>query len=588
MAFMTRDQVADVLLSIATLLELKGENAFKIRAYINGARALESLTEPLEKLVEQGGLDAIPGIGQALQKKISELVRTGRLGYYEELKEATPPGLLAMLDIPGLGPKKIKAIHEALGVATLEQLEQACHEGRVADLAGFGSKTQARIREGIERRRHYASQFLISQALQEAEPLLDALRWHPNVVRCAIAGSLRRSREVVRDIDLLASSRHCGEVMGYFSGLPEVLRLVASGDTKTSVILRSGMQADLRVVADHEFASALLYFTGSKEHNIVMRQRAISRGLRLNEYGLFRSKVETRDASLRIACPTESDIFNELGLNYIPPEMREDLGEFAIAEKEPVPRLLQWTDLKGSLHNHSNWSDGHMHPGEIATAMADLGLSYWAITDHSKASFQANGLDRERLARQISEVGSINSRLEDEGLDFRLLTGVEVDILRDGSLDLDDEILGRLDVVVASIHQAFNLPEAENTRRLIAAAQNRFVTMLGHPTGRLLLAREAYPVDHPAIIEACAETGTFIELNANPKRLDMDWRFWPLARKMGVKCVINCDAHRCEEAAFLKLGASIARKAGLTKEDVLNTVPLPDLMRKLSRKRQKK
>lgn len=582
---MTREQAAEVLTEIATLLELKGENPFKIRAYTNGARALESLAEPLEKLVKEDRLGAVPGLGEALQKKISELVTTGRLQFYEELQESTLPGLLEMLQIPGLGPKRIKTIHEALGIDSVEKLEDACRNGRLAALSGLGGKTQTRILEGIERRRQYASQFLISQAIPEAEELLEALRQHPAVVRCATAGSLRRHKEVIHDVDLMASSKRPEDVLRFFAALPNVVKTLALGDTKASVLLQSGLQADLRVVADKEFAAALLYFTGSKEHNVVMRQRAIARGLRLNEYGLFRSEVETRDPARRVECTTEGEIFRELGLSFIPPEMREDAGEFALAESGPIPRLVEWTDLKGSLHNHSTWSDGHMGIREIADAIQELGLSYWAITDHSKASFQANGLDERRLLEQLEEVRAINEELVSEGTDFRLLTGVEVDVLRDGRLDLEDELLAKLDVVVASVHQSFNLSEAENTHRLISAARNPFVTMLGHLTGRRLLSREPYAINHHAIIDACAETGTFIELNSNPKRLDMDWRFWPYAKRKGVQCVINCDAHRLGEAGFLRLGTGIARKAGLTKEDVLNTLPLPQLSQALRRKR---
>jgi DNA polymerase (family 10) len=353
------------------------------------------------------------------------------------------------------------------------------------------------------------------------------------------------------------------------------------------VLLEGGIQSDLRVVSDAEYPFALMYFTGSKEHNIVMRQRAIDRGLRLNEYGLFRSKTETRSPSLLVACRTEEEIFQKLELPYIPPEMREDMGEIALAEKGALPRLLEWTDLKGSLHNHSTWSDGHQRPDEIARSMQDLGLAYWGVTDHSKSSFQANGLDAARLRRQLKEIQAVNAALAREGSDFRLLTGAEVDILTDGELDLPDELLAELDVVIASIHQSFSQTEAETTRRLIGAAQNPYVHMLGHLTGRLLLEREGYKVDQRAVIDACAATGTWIELNASPNRLDLDWRLWPYARSKGVKCVINCDAHRLEHAGFLRLGAGIARKGWLTKDDVINTLPSSKLLKALQAKRQR-
>jgi DNA polymerase (family 10) len=582
---MNKDQVAEVLVNIATLLELKGENPFKSRAYLNAARTIETLSEPLDKVVAEARLADIKGIGDALQQKITELVTTGKLQYYEDVKASIPPGLVAMLDIPGLGPKKIKALHDELGIKTVEQLEQACKDGKIAGLKGFGEKTQANILEGINRRRAYASRHLVSDALQRAEPLLEALRSQPDVIRCSTAGSLRRHREVIGDIDLLASSKQPAEVIEFFTSQPGILKVLAKGGTKASVLLEGGIQSDLRVVSDADYSPALLYFTGSKEHNIAMRQRAIDRGLRLNEYGLFRSKEETRDPKLLVKCKTEEEIFEKLGLHYIPPEMREDMGEIALAEKGPLPRLIEWTDLKGSLHNHSTWSDGHQRPEEIAKAMCELGLAYWGITDHSKSSFQANGLDPARVRQQLKEIASINATLAKEGSDFRLLTGTEVDILKDGKLDFPDDLLAELDVVIASIHTSFSQTEAETTQRLIGAAQNPYVHMLGHLTGRLLLEREPYKLDHRAVIEACAETGTWIELNAHPMRFDMDWRWWPYAKSKGVKCVINCDAHRFGEAGFLRLGAGIARKGWLTKEDVVNTLPLKALMKELGKKR---
>jgi DNA polymerase (family 10) len=584
---MNKDQVAEVLVSIATLLELKGENPFKSRAYLNAARALESLSEPLDKLVAEERLAEVKGIGESIQKKIGELVATGKLAYYEELKAATPPGLVAMLEIAGLGPKKVKALYDELQIETIEQLEQACKDGRVAKLKGFGEKTQTNIVEGINRRRAYASKHLLSEAVPLADKLLDALRSNPHVVRCSAAGSLRRHREVIGDIDLLASSKKPAEVLDFFASQPGILNVIAKGETKASVLLEGGIQSDLRVVHDAEFPFALMYFTGNKEHNIVMRQRAIDRGLRLNEYGLFRSKVETRDAKLLVPCKTEEEIFEKLGLHYIPPEMREEMGEIALAEKGPLPRLIEWTDLKGSLHNHSTWSDGHQRLEEIAQSMRELGLAYWGITDHSKASFQANGLDAARVRQQLKELRQINERLADEGSDFRLLSGAEVDILKNGKLDFPDDLLAELDVVVASLHQSFNQTEAEITKRLIGAARNPYVHILAHLTGRLLLEREPYPVDQRAVIDACAETGTWIEINAHPLRLDMDWRLWPYAKSKGVKCVINCDAHRLEHAGFLRLGAGIARKGWLTKEDVINTLPLEKLKKALGEKRKK-
>ena len=584
---MNKDQVADILNEIATLLELKGENPFKSRAYTNAARAIESLTEPLDQVFAADSTVEVKGVGEGIHKKVVELVATGKLTYYDELKASVPAGLLEMLSVPGLGPKKVKALHDKLGVESLEQLEKACKEGKVADLDGFGEKTQAKIIEGIEFRRQYASRHHLSEAMSAAEPILDSLREQPDVIRCATAGSLRRSKEVIGDIDFLASSKTPATVLDYFTAQPDVLKIIAKGETKASVMLTGGIQADLRVVSDAEFPFALAYFTGSKEHNIVMRQRAIQRGLRLNEYGLFKSDVETRDPALRVNCRSEEEIFEQLGLAYVPPELREDQGEFAAAEKGELPRLIDWHDLKGSLHNHTNWSDGRQSLEETADYMEDLGCAYWAITDHSRSSFQAHGLEPARLREQLAEIKKLNQKFERAGRDFRLLTGSEVDVLTGGKLDFEDDLLAELDVVVASVHQGFTQDEAEMTKRIIHAAENPYVHMLGHLTGRLLLEREGYKVNQTAIIDACAANGTWIELNANPYRFDLDWRLWHYAKNKGVKCVINCDAHRNEHAGFLRLGAGIARKGWLEKEDVINTLPLPALRKALAKKRKK-
>jgi DNA polymerase (family 10) len=582
---MDKDQVAEILVSIGTLLELKGENPFKTRAYFNAARAIESTSEALATLVANNRLGEIKGVGDAIQKKVTELVNTGKLAYYEALKASVPAGLLAMMEIPGVGPKKIKVLYDELKIQSVEELEKACQDGRVAALKGFGEKTAVNICEGINRRRSYASKHHLDDALLAAEAVLDDLRAHPDVIRSSEAGSLRRRKEIIGDIDLLVSSKNPESVIEFFTNRPGNLNVIARGDTKASVLLAGGIQSDLRVASDAEFPFALAYFTGSKEHNIVMRQRAIARGLRLNEYGLFRSKEETRDPKLLVKCHTEEEIFQQLGLNYVPPECREDMGEFAVAEKESFPKLIEWSDLKGSLHNHSTWSDGRMTTEQIAKAMQELGLSYWAITDHSKSSIQANGLDVKRLREQIKEIKAINQRLADEGVDFRLLTGTEVDVLAEGKLDFPDDVLAELDVVVASAHQRLAIDEAQNTKRIIRAAENKYVHMLGHLTGRLLLERDPQKVNIREVIDACAANSTWIELNATPDRLDMDWRHWQYAKSKGVKCVINCDAHRFEHAGYLRLGADVARKGWLTKADVMNALPLPKLLKELKKKR---
>ncbi|MGZ4961002.1 MAG: DNA polymerase/3'-5' exonuclease PolX [Limisphaerales bacterium] len=583
---MNKDQVAEILSEIAMLLELKGENPFKSRAYSNAARSVQALNIPLEKAFAADA-EPVKGVGASIHEKVVEMISTGKLAFYDELKASIPPGLVAMLNIPGLGPKKIKALHDKLGIDTIEQLEKACHEGKVAALDGFGEKTQTNICAGINFRRQYADRHLLGDALAVAEPILDNLRAHPDVIRCSTAGSLRRFKEIIGDIDFLVSSKKPQGIIEFFTQQPEVLSVSAKGDTKASVVLEGGIQADLRVVSDSEFPYALMYFTGSKEHNIVMRQRAIQRGWRLNEYGLFKSEVETRDPKLLIACKTEEEVFAKLGLSYVPPELREDQGEFAAGEKGDLPRLLEWTELKGSLHNHTTWSDGRCTIEETAEHMQELGLDYWAITDHSKASFQANGLDAAKVRQQIAEIAKYNKKLAHEKASFRLLSGSEVDILTDGTLDFEDDLLAELDVVVASVHASFQQSEAEMTKRILRAVENRYVHIIGHLTGRLLLEREAYKVNQHAIIDACAETGTWIELNANPHRFDMDWRLWHYAKDKGVKCVINCDAHHNSNVGFLRLGAGVARKGWLEKSDVINTLPYSALMTELKKKRAK-
>lgn len=589
MKAMDKESVADILEEIGLLLELKGENPFKSRAYANAARIVLGLDTSLEELIREDRLKSVKGIGSGIREKIQILVQTGGLPYYEKLKESIPSGLLAMLEIPGMGPKKVKEVHDRLGIKSLEELEEACRRNRLASLPRMGAKTQEKILRGIEFRKKYASRHRLDAVWPVAEEMLAYLRAHLEVIRCEVAGSLRRWKETIGDLDFLCSSRKPARVIKDFVQAPGIREVSLQGDTKASVILEGGVQADLRVVRDSEYASALNYFTGSKEHNIVLRRRAIERGFRLSEYGLFRirNSSEAGQSESRVECQTEAEIYRKLDLPYIPPEMREDAGEFELAEKGRIPRLLEWTDLRGSLHNHTTWSDGRHSLEETAAGMEELGCEYWAITDHSRASFQANGLTPERLRQQIRAVKEFNDRQADAGREFRLLTGCEVDILNQGKLDFSDEDLAELDVVVASIHSAFSQGEAEMTKRLVAAAENPLVHMLGHPSGRLLLEREPYRLNVHAVIDACAATGTWIELNASPYRFDLDWRLWPYAKAKGVKCVINCDAHRNEHAGFLRLGAGVARKGGLTHRDVINTLPLKKLRVALQQKRAK-
>lgn len=570
---MDNTSVSQSLNEIATLLELKGENPFKTRAYSNAARIIESLSEPLSALIEEERLGELKGIGSALQDKIATLVAEGTLPYLEDLRASMPEGLLKMLEIPGLGPKKIKLVYDQLGVDSIDKLETACKDGSLAQLKGMGKKTAENILSGIEQARTYSRHHRYGDVIERAEDLVDTLRTHPDVVRISIAGSLRRSKEVIKDIDILASAKETSALMDAFTSLPGILRVINHGETKSSVLLEGGIQCDLRVVDDSQYPYALHHFTGSKEHNVAMRQRAIRQGMKLSEWGLFKTHEDGREDL--IPCPDERTLFKTLDLDEIPPELRENLGEIEAAGEGSLPRLLEWTDLRGSLHNHTTASDGRNSLQEMAEAAASIGLEYLGISDHSKASVQANGLDETRLAEQIKQIRAYNQTRPE----CVLLAGIECDILKDGSLDLDDSILAKLDYVVASVHSSFTLPEKEMTRRIIRAMENPHVTVLGHPTGRLLLQREPYALDLSKIIDAAAETNTWIELNANPRRLDLDWRWWKQARDKGVRCVITPDAHRVEQLGYLKLGAQIARKGWLRKQDVVNTLPLSQFLK---------
>lgn len=577
----TKDQIADLLESIAQMLELKGENVFKIRAYTNAARAIETYSGDLATAAAENRLGEINGVGKAIADKLTELIVTGHLTYYENLKAEFPPGIFEMFDLQGIGPKKIKALWEKLNVTTIAELEKACKDGRVAALAGFGKKTSDNILAAIQSRAKHAGRFRLGEIANDAERMVEQLRELPDVLQACVAGSYRRCKEVVGDLDFIVATNSPAEVSEFFVKHEMVESVIANGATKSSVRFKSGIQADLRVVKNTEFPFALNYFTGSKEHNIIMRQRALARGWTLNEYRL--GPLEDSKTPPPPPIHEERDLYRALGLDYVEPELREDRGEFAAAEKHTLPDLIEKENLRGTFHNHTTASDGRNSLTEMAEAAQELGLQYLGIADHSKASFQAHGLDADRLLAQVAEIRELNKTY---GGHFKIFAGSEVDIAKDGSLDFPDEVLAQLDYCVVSVHSVFNLTEAEMTKRIIKAIENPYVTMLGHLTGRLLLSREGYQVDHAAIIEAAAATGTIIELNANPRRLDMDWRWWPLAKEKGVKCSINPDAHHTSQLQFLHFGVGTARKGWLTRADVVNTLPLGKIEAVLQAKRK--
>jgi DNA polymerase (family 10) len=585
---MTKEEIAGVLEQIATLLELKSENPFKIRAYTNAARAIETFGANVSNFQDEEAVAKIPSIGKSIALKIKELAETGSLKYFQELSAEFPRGILELFSLPGLGAKKIKALHDKLGISSIEQLQEACEQGRVAELPGFGETTQQKICEAIARRASHVGSFQFGQLAAEAEALRSDLAAHKAALQVEIAGSYRRRKEIVHDLDLLVATKEPESVTKFFVSHPLVESVIAQGPTKSSVRLRSGVQCDLRVVTTAEYPFALAYFTGNKEHNIEMRSRALQRGWTLNEYRLaavpINPKAKKKKSPGKIpSVRDEADLYRAVDLDFIPPELRENCGEFKAAEQHSLPKLIEKENLRGTFHCHTVASDGHNTLEEMAEAARTLGLEYLGIADHSRSSVQGHGIAAEKLLAQVAAIGKLNKTFDG----FRLFAGVECDILRDGSLDFPDEVLSQLDYVVASVHSVFNLSESEMTRRVIRALENPFVTLLAHPTGRLLLKREAYQIDIPAVLDAAARTGTWIELNAAPKRLDLDWRWWPLAKQKGVKCAINPDAHRTARLQDLWFGIGIARKGWLTKDDVVNCLPVTKIQKALRTKSER-
>ena len=581
---MNKADIVDVLEDIAVLLELKGENPFKIRAYSGGARVLETMEDDLGEVIAEGRLGSIKGIGSALVDKIETLHATGELEYYTKLRASIAPGLIEMLDIPGLGGKKVKKLHDALGVESIDALKAACEAGEVSALKGFGKKSEEKILTGIANRAAYAKRHLWWDARTVAEPILAGLRDLPQVEQAEAAGSLRRLKETVGDLDFIVASSEPQPVMDWFVGQDSVQEVTAHGATKSSVRFESGLQADLRVVPMAQFAFALHHFTGSKEHNVAMRQRALAHDYSLSEWGLSR-KSEVRDqksedreqraedrerkAEEGPQLQSEQELFEFLGLQMIAPELREGMGEVERYELggDSVPSLLELSQLRGVFHNHTTASDGRGTIEEMAEAAEALGFDYLGLADHSKASYQANGLSDARVLKQLEQIRAFNESGESK---VHVFSGIECDILPDGSLDLEDRTLAALDYTVMSVHSSFSQSEAEMTARVIRAIEHPATVMLGHPTGRILLRREPYKIDLQKVIDAAIANKVIIEINANPKRLDMDWRLWRRAAEKGLMCAINPDAHSTEGLAYYAAGVNIARKGGIPTEQILN------------------
>ncbi len=558
---MDKHEVSKILNDIGLLLEIQGESFFKSKAYYDASRTLELLDEDLEELISTGRLKEIKGIGTALTQKITELVTTGRLEYYEKLKETIPQGLIDMLKIPGFGPKKVTQVYKKLGITTLGELKYACEENRLTKLEGFGEKTQEKILKGIENLNSYSNQFHYPFAKSIADILISDLKDSGHVIRISEGGSLRRKKETVKDIDILASSNNANAVMEIFTSHPLVESVTSKGETKSAVVLKDGINVDLRVVSDDQYPYALHHFTGSKEHNTALRHIAKKQGIKVNEYGLFRGDEI-------IKCNDEKDIFKVFGMDYIVPELRENNGELEAASINQLPRLIEDKDIKGILHVHTTYSDGANTIEEMVKHSLELGYSYLGITDHSKSAYYAGGMLEDDIKRQHEEIDKLNERYSN----FKILKGIELDILPDGSLDYGEDILSLFDFTIASVHSSFNMDEDKMTQRVLKAINNKYVTILGHPTGRLLLSREPFKINLGEIIKVCASGNVFLEINANPHRLDMDWRLLKGAKEEGCKFAICPDAHRVEGLNDIKYGINTARKGWLEKGDVINTL----------------
>ena len=573
---MDKKDIIDVLERIGTMLEIKGENPFKVRAYFSGARTLQTMEEDLGEVIRSGKLGEIPGIGKALTEKVETLFNTGQLEFYEKLVASVPDGLMDLLEVPGLGGKKIKALHEQLAVDSIESLTQACKAGKVAELKGFGEKTQEKILSGIKNREAYAARHLWWDARAVVDRILPSLKELPEVEKVEAAGSFRRGMETVGDLDFIVASGNPAPIMEWFTSMDGVAEVTAHGDTKSSIRLEGGMQADLRVVPPEQFYFALHHFTGSKDHNVRMRQKALSLGLSLSEWGL--RPEEEKDSSRKagpIEAHAEEDVFRALGLSYVPPALREGMGEVEAAERGELPELIKYTDLRGCFHNHTTASDGRNSLEEMAAEADRRGWDYLGIADHSKSSFQANGLNEERLLKQVQAIHEFNASGRYRA---RLFAGSEVDILSEGRLDFEDEVLEKLDYVVASVHNGLSQDEETMTHRLIRAIEHPQVTMLGHLSGRLLLRREASRLNVQKVIDAALANGKMLELNANPMRLDMDWRHWRKAAERGLLCCINPDAHALHHFDYQLAGVYAARKGWLQAEHIFNTRTLGEVV----------
>ncbi|MDO8445248.1 MAG: DNA polymerase/3'-5' exonuclease PolX [Deltaproteobacteria bacterium] len=572
--------IAKVFYEIADLLEIKGENPFRIRSYRNAGLVIEGLPVNIKSIVERNEeeLEEIPGIGESLHEKIVEILKTGKSHFHQELLRELSPSLLDLLKVSGVGPKKVKLFYDELGIKSIEELEKAATAGKLRGLPGMGEKSEEKILKGIKSFQATVGRFGLAVGLSYADQIVEYLKKTPGVIDAVPAGSLRRWKETIGDLDILVTAKKASTVMDRFVSFPDVASVVAKGDTKTTVMLKNGMQTDVRVLDKKSFGAALQYFTGSKAHNVALRDRANRMGLKISEYGVFREKDEKW-----IAGEKEEDVYKAVGLPYIPPELRENRGEIGAAEKGKLPKLIEVDDIKGDLHIHTKASDGGNTIEVLAEYAVKKGYEYIAITDHSKAVGIAHGLNEERLLKQIEEIDRFNKRLTSHGSPFTVLKGTEVDIKGDGTLDHSEEALKKLDVVVATVHSKFNMTEEDMTKRIINAIETGLVHVIAHPTGRLLTGREPYPVNMEKLLEAAKKHNVAMEVNAYPDRLDLNDVHCKMAKDMGVMLVISTDTHHYLQMDYMRFGVNNARRGWVEKKDVLNTRPLNELLKMINR-----
>lgn len=572
---MKNQEIANVFNEIADLLEIKGDNRFRIRAYRRAAQNIEGLVKDVAELTKEELME-IPGIGKDLAEKIEEYLKTGRMKSYEDLKKEVPEGLAVLLTVPSLGPKTAKLLHEKLQVKNIDQLEALAKKHKLIGLPGIKEKTEENILKGIEMLKRGKERHPLGMVLPIANDIADKLGKDPSVKKISVAGSLRRMKETVRDIDILVVSSNPHDVMKTFIHMPDVKQVLMHGPTKSSIVTNTGIQVDMRVVEEESFGAALAYFTGSKEHNIRLREMAVKKGLKINEYGVFREKDDEK-----LGGKDEEDVYRILGLPFIPPEIREDMGEIEMGLKGKIPMLIEMKDIKGDLHVHSKMSDGSHILNELIEAARAKGYEYIAVTDHSKGLGVARGLNEERLMEEKKEIEATNKKLRG----FKLLIGVEVDIRSDGRLDFSDDVLSKMDIVVASIHSGFKQSREQLTKRLVSAMKNPYVSVIAHPTGRLIGERDPYDIDMENILKTAKETGTALEINAYPLRLDLNDIYVKKAKDLGIKFAISTDTHVVSQFDYMYYGVSIARRGWLEKKDVINTLSYDQLLKELRKKR---